>query len=84
MERQTHTIFEGQTTTEPDRVRQLSHDLRHCLYTVRTGTQLLRQSLGASDGACQILTLMEDDQDRAAQLVDELLALVGRPATVCS
>ena len=84
MERQTHTIFEGGTATEPDRVRQLSHDLRHCLYTVRTGTQLLRQSLGQSDGASQILTLMEDDQDRAAELVDELLALVRRPATVCS
>ena len=84
MERQTHTILDRQTATEPDRVRQLSHDLRHCLYAVRTGTQLLRQSLGQSDGVSQILTLMEDDQERAGELVDELLALVRRPAAVRS
>ena len=65
----------GQSAPPNDRVRQLSHDLRHCLYTIRTGIELLRQTDGDA-ARVEVLSLMENDQQVASRLIDELLALV--------
>lgn len=54
-------------------VQQLAHDIRHCLFTIRTGILLIRETYGLSDDTHDLFATIEKDQKQLAGLVEELV-----------
>lgn len=57
------------------RVSLLIHDLRHSLYALRVGLGLLK-SRCREPGAVELCNTLADEERQAAELLDELVALV--------
>jgi signal transduction histidine kinase len=56
------------------KLRETSHDLRNCLYTVKTGVELLRRMVNKDPQMTEILAIMERDLEKGNLLLTELLS----------
>jgi hypothetical protein len=59
-----------------NRGQVIQHDLRHALFTLRTGIALLEQVRDEPDKFAEVKQLLDQEVATASRLVDELL---GRP-----
>lgn len=59
------------------RVQQIAHDIRHCLFTIRTGILLIRENYQLQDDQHELFAAMEKDQKQLAGLVEELVSLAA-------
>jgi signal transduction histidine kinase len=59
-------------------IREVGHDLRNCMYTVRTGIQLLKKLGLEQDKYGEIMTIMERDLEKATVLVNELIEMARK------
>lgn len=58
-----------------EQVRELAHDVRHCLFTIRTGVLLLRETCTFGPDSQQLFELIEKDETQLAGLIEKLVAL---------
>lgn len=57
-----------------DRVRQLVHDLQHCLHVIGMGMELLRDARGDEAQFAEICETIDHERTQAAELIRELAA----------
>lgn len=67
----------GSTSCLSDR-RQANHDLRHALFTLRTGIALLGQVREDPDKFAEVQQLLHHEVKAASDLVEELLVRPDR------
>jgi hypothetical protein len=67
------TLYNGSSSWGLDRRRCLQHDLRHALFTLRTGIALLGQVRDDPERTAELQQLLEHEVATASTLVDELL-----------
>jgi hypothetical protein len=70
------TLYNGSPSWGLDRRRCLQHDLRHALFTLRTGIALLGQVREDPERFAELQQLLEHEVGTASTLIDELM---GRP-----
>jgi hypothetical protein len=58
-----------------DRVRQLTHDIRHCLYVLQQGLELLHAFRSDAAQFDHTLALLREERVQACKLVEELSQL---------
>ena len=58
-----------------EQVRELAHDVRHCLFTIRTGVLLLRETCNFGPDSQQLFELMQKDETQSDELIEKLVAL---------
>lgn len=71
-----NSTYDGNATWYSDRRQCLPHDLRHALFTLRTGIALLGQVREDPEKFAEVQQLLENEVGTASELVNELL---GRP-----
>jgi signal transduction histidine kinase len=63
-----------ESSGQHEHLRQLAHDMRHCLYTIRTATQVLPSLRYDEPRFREFLSMIEKNERRVADLLDDVLA----------
>lgn len=61
---------------EDERLRQLAHDLQHCLYVIGLGTELLKAAREDESRFAELYESIDQERKAANELVGELVAVV--------
>lgn len=58
---------------DDEQLRQLSHDIRHCLHAIGLGTELLKTVRADDERFAEVCELINTEQKTAMKLVRELI-----------
>ena len=67
-----------ETRHHDERLRQLAHDIRHCLHVIGMGMELLKTVRENDRQFAEICESINQERRTARKLVDELAAFAGR------
>lgn len=75
---------EQETQCDDEQLRQLAHDVRHCLYVIGMGTEILRTAREDDDRFAEVCELIDEERKTAMKLVGKLIdaAFAGRDDAV--
>jgi signal transduction histidine kinase len=75
MSQQSNPIQSSGYGSHEERLAALSHDVRGCLHVLETGVTLLKHSREQEGRFTELCELMENEQRKTRDLVNELLEL---------
>jgi hypothetical protein len=57
-----------------ERLRQLAHDVQHCLHVIGMAAEILKGVRGDTDKVTELSNSIDKERQKAASLVNELVA----------